>query len=221
MKQGVRRHQGAYAAWRRVLVSMFALACGCVLASALVAGLRGAPARGASAAIPTVGVVDFYAVSSTPPFLGITPERFTADDLSEMLTRAGTERITVVPRAEVLQAERAIGWHNDDVLHFARIGELAQRLHVDRLVVGWIRDLRVGGGSRLFFPFPPGDDLISGYAVLQVQVFDAPQGRLVMSKEVTGDSEGIVQTFVAEEAIHRALLPAVAPALEALTGSRP
>ncbi len=220
MRRSAGRCREAHPAWSRVLAFRPVLGCVFVLASVLVAALQGAPARGASTAIPTVGVVDFYAIPSISPFL-ITPERFTADDLSGMLTRAGTERITVVPRPEVLQAERAIGWRNDDVLHFARMGELAQRLHADRLVVGWIRDLRVDGdGFHVFFPFPNGD-LISGYAVLQVQVFDTSQGRLVMSRQFTGDSDGFVPTWVAQEALHRALIPAVAPALEVLTGGQP
>lgn len=190
-----------------------------VLAAVWVAGLPPFPVPRASAAGPTIGVVDFYAIPSMP-FLGISPERFTAGVLSEMLTRAGADRVAVLPRSEVLQAEQAIGWRNDDVLHFARMGELAQRLHADRLVVGWIRDLRVGGDFHVFFPFPS-SEIISGYAVLQVQVFDAPQGRLVMSREFTGDSTGVVRTFVAQEALHRALIPAVAPALEVLTGPQP
>lgn len=176
---------------------------------------------GAAPAIPTVGVVDFYAISPVAPIVGVIAERFSADDLSTMLARAGTERLTVLPRAAVQQAEREEGWRNADVLRYARLRSLAERLHADRLVVGWIRQLIVNtdsdGGA---FPKLGGGPIMAS-AVLVVQVFDAAGGRIVSEMQTEGEAIGSVRPILTEIVLHRALEPAIAHTVDALTAPAP
>lgn len=176
-------------------------------------------AAAAVAPVPTVGVVDFYAISPVLWMGGLFPEQFSADDLAAMLARAGVGRIAVVPRADVLRAERTLGWHDSDVLRFARLSDLAHSLHADRLVVGWIRDLSVGmGDGGGGFPRVGRGSGVSAHAILQVQVFDAARGRIISGMPSEGDAIGLVAYLTAEDALHRALGPTVAPTLDALTG---
>lgn len=215
------RYRWARAAWNA--------AFGLILVAGVVGGpavrwtcppRAGACARAAPAPVPKIGVVDFYALSPLPAFLSLTPQGFVADDLAGLLGRAGTDRIMVLPRSDVMQAQRALGWRTSDVMKYARMADLAQRLGADRLAVGWIRGLNVEreGDHHRFFP---GSDFVWGSADLQVQVFDAAQGRLIMSSEFRGTAAGFVPYLVAEEALHQALVPAVAPALAVLAGGAP
>ncbi len=174
-------------------------------------------AAGAAPAVRTIGVVDFYAISPVSPIVGVIPERFAADDLSGMLAQAGEGRIILVARRTVQQAEHELAWHDADVLRYDRLSALAQRLHADRLVIGWIRQLAVAfdsGGDG----FPPrGSGPIMATAALTVQVFDAGQGRIVAETRTDGDALGFVRPILTEIVLHRALEPAVAPTLSALT----
>ena len=77
-----------------------------------VAGLR-APEGTASSSVRTLGVVDFYAITPLGSFEGSFPERFAADDLSDLLTRAGGDRAAVIPRGVVRQAEASSRWRGE------------------------------------------------------------------------------------------------------------
>ncbi len=184
---------------------------------ALAATAPGAIAAG----IPSVAVVDFYAISPVAGAVGIVPERFAADDLSAMLARAGAGQITVVPRQDVQQAQRELGWTTADVLRFARMGALAQRVHADRLAIGWIRELAAqrdaGEGAGVQPRGAAGGTFAS--AAVHVQVFDAAQGRIIGGAEFRGYApwrSGPATTI--QDVLHRTLEPAVAPTLASLTG---
>lgn len=169
------------------------------------------PLPGAAAVPPAAAVVDFYAITPVPPVPGLIAERFAADDLSAMLAQAAAGRIGVIPRRTVERAERDLGWRDGDVLKYGRLAELARRLHADRLVVGWIRELvNSSPGSDGDFP-RMGNGPIMGSAVLVVQVFDAAQGRLVAEAPGEGDAVGMVRSVITEQVLHRALAPMVGP----------
>lgn len=194
------------------------LACAAICSVLLVLWAPGHPHAAGAAPGPLVGVVDFYALSPLEGFSTMVPERFTADDLSAMLARGGAGRIAVIPRADVEKAERALGWQDADVLKYARLRDLAHQVNAGRLVVGWIKSLRVshGGGPDLMEHGNTGGAEAS--TILQIQVFDASQGRIVSGMQFEGDARGLVAYLTAEEALHRALGPAVGPTLAALTG---
>ncbi len=165
---------------------------------------------------PAVAVIDFYAISPVVPIVGVVPERFAADDLSAMLGRAAAGRITLVPRATVQQAERELRWRDADVLRFARLGDLAQQLRAERLVVGWIKDLTITRGTSATLPHT-GSGPTNATAVVVVQVFDVAQRRIVTQTESSGFAMGIVRSVIAEEVLHRALEPVVAPTVATLS----
>ncbi len=84
--------------------------------------------------------------------------------------------MTVLSRLAVREAESAIGWQGADVLRFDRLKRLAGLLNADRLAVGWIQRFvldRSGTGGQ------GGGHFFSGLVTVEVQVFDAAQGRLV------------------------------------------
>ncbi len=196
-------------------------AVACVLAMALAFSPASLRQPTAAAGIPNVAVVDFYAISPAAGAAGILPERFAADDLSAMLARAGAGRITVVPRQDVRQAQRELGWTTADVLRFARMSALAQRVHADRLAVGWIRELAAqrdaGEGAGVQPRGAAGGTFAS--AAVHVQVFDAAQGRIIGGAEFRGYApwrSGPATTM--RDVLHRTLEPAVAPTLASLTG---
>lgn len=178
------------------------------------AGVAACGRAAQAAAVPVVGVVDFYAPQPIDGALGVVPERFSADDLSAALARAGEGRITVVPRGQVSAAEAALRWRGSDVLNFSRLGALAQRVGADRLVVGWIT---LFSFSPMDDASPPGGQYL-GTVNLVVQVFDAAQGRLVWQTKGTALGEGIILGLVMQQVLHQALAPTVAPTLAALTG---
>jgi len=179
------------------------------------------PKAGAGPAAPVVAVVDFYALSPVGPIAGVVPEWFAADDLSRMLAQAGVDRLTVLPRGSVQQAERDLAWRDADVLRYARLSALAERLHADRLVVGWIRQLTLGLDSHsVDFPSLGGGPILAS-AVVVVQIFDAAQGRIVAQTQTEGDAIGSIRPFLAETVLHRALVPAVGRTLDSLTVSTP
>lgn len=166
------------------------------------------PSPAPAAPLPVVGVIDFYSPSPLPwPTFDVVPERFAADDLAASLVQAGRGRYDVLPRSVVQQAEQQTRWQNDDVLRYSRMKDLAGRVHADRLVVGWIRELTVmQGGDDFFSP-------VVARATVVVQVFDAAQGRLVF--DTTGSI--VVVGGTASELLHGALQPTIAPVSAALS----
>ncbi len=181
-----------------------------VMTGAAVVILSLIPAAGMTAQnSPTVAVVDFYAPTPVPEFAGVTPERFAADDLSGMLAQAGRDRIILIPRAATEQAEADLRWHEDDVLHFARLSALSRNLHADRLVVGWISQFVVGHEQNREPVMHGGGGPITGFAIVVVQVFDAAQGRIVAETRAEGYGQGALHSLVAQQTLHGALQPAI------------
>lgn len=187
-----------------------------VAAGAVLSLLPGA----AGVAAPAVAVADFYAPTPVPAYAGLVPEQFAAADLSDMLARAGGGRLVPIPRATVQRAEADLRWHADDVLHFARLGALAQTLHADRLIVGWIVQFVVGHEPNGDIPLHGGGP-ITGGGVVVVQVYDAAEGRIVAETRGEGHGLGGLASLVAEETLHTALQPTIAPLLSTLTSPRP
>ncbi len=203
------RHWPPYSGKRAVIMGL-----ALVMGPALGAGL---PHPGAAAATPpVVGVVIFYSPSPLPwAAMDVVPERYGADDLTASLAKVAQGRFAVLPRSTVEQAEQAMRWKTEDVLRYARLRELAGRLHADRLVVSWIRTLEIMlGGS---------DDALSppvSRAAVTVQIFDASQGRLVMETQ----NSVAVADGRASTVLDRAVQPTVGPvsaALAAPAGSAP
>jgi hypothetical protein len=178
-----------------------ALLCLAVLLA--VMGLQ-APAGAAPSGVNTLGVVDFYAIAPLGSFEGSSPERFAADDLSELLTRAGADGLTVTPRGVVRRAEASIAWRNEDALRFDRLQTLARAAGADQLVIGWITMLNVDtGGSH--DGGPPTADVS-----VVVQVFDATQGRIVA--ETRRSAFPLLfgtRTLLEEQSLHLVLMPTV------------
>jgi hypothetical protein len=182
----------------------------CCAALALAAGLTLEAAVASS--VPSVGVCDFYALTPVPPVSGVIPEEFAADDFSAALAARANERYHVIARPSVRAAERDIRWRGSDVLSYGRLTELARRLHSDRLVVGWIREL-VNASDVVV---DGGNGPIQGSADVTVQVFDATQGRVIAETQGRGDALGAVRGAVTEEVLSRAVeatIPAISPAL--------
>jgi hypothetical protein len=178
-----------------------ALLCLAVLLA--IVGLQ-APAGAAPSGVTTLGVVDFYAIAPLGSFEGSFPERFAADDLSELLTRAGADRLTVTPRGVVRRAEASIGWRNEDALRFDRLETLARAVGADQLVLGWITmlDVETGGSHD---GGPPTADVS-----VVVQVFDAAQGRIVA--ETRRSAFPLLfgtRTLLEEQSLHLVLTPTV------------
>lgn len=180
------------------------------------------PAAGgvAGPTVPAVAVADFYAPTPVPTYAGLVPEEFAAADLSEMLARVGEGRLVPIPRATVQRAEGDLRWRADDALHFARLGALAQTLHADRLVVGWIAQFVVGHEPNGGIPFHGGGP-ITGFAVVVVQVFDAAEGRIMAETRAEGTAQGGLNSLVAEQTLHQALQPTISFLLSTLTSPRP
>ncbi len=175
----------------------------CLAVLLMVVGLR-APAGTASSSVRTLGVVDFYAVTPLGSFEGSFPERFAADDLSDLLTRAGGDRVAVIPRGVVRQAEASSGWRSEDVLRFGRLEALAHAIGADQLVIGWITMLDVEtGGSH------DGGPPMADVSVV-VQVFDAAQRRIVAETRQSAFTILFgTRTSLAEQGLHLALSPTV------------
>lgn len=177
------------------------------VALALVMAVTLLRAGTAAAAAGTVGVVDLYAPSPLAVIGSVIPERTAADELSAFLARAGNG-VTVVPRATVAQAERAMGWREQDALSFDRLSALARAAGADRLVVGWIRTLSMGGaGSEPMVP--DGNGVRLAQAAVVVQVFDAGQGRIVAERSAAGTAIGVVPEVLVRDVLRNALAPAV------------
>ncbi len=168
----------------------------------------------AAPATGMVGVVDFYAPTPLGPF-GFAPERFSADDLSTLLTQAEAGRFTVVSRDSMERAEASLGWQSMDVLHFARLRALARAVGANALIVGQIPLLDNLDGGRT----PPGATVETN---LRLQIFDAAQGRIVAE---TRPSASVVaaldRDLRTKQVLHEALVRAVPPLVDALTTGSP
>jgi hypothetical protein len=166
----------------------------------------------AVSSVPTVGVCDFYALTPVSSVSGVIPEEFAADDLSATLAARAGGRYRVIPRPSIRAAEKEIRWRDSDVLRYGRLTELARRLHSDRLVVGWIREL-VNASDVVV---DGGNGPIEGSADVTVQVFDATQERVIGGTRGRGDAIGAVRGALTEEVLARAVeatIPAISPAL--------
>jgi curli biogenesis system outer membrane secretion channel CsgG len=163
-----------------------------LIAGAIAAA--GMPTPAAGAADHTVAVVMFYAPSPVITYPGVVPEEYVASDLSTILAASSGGRFTVVPRDRVRAEESALRWREWDALRFARLAELASAVGADRVVVGWIRQFTVegngGGGGQDFDLGGGAGGLITGTAVVQYQIFDATQGRIVYETQVEGHGTG-------------------------------
>jgi hypothetical protein len=191
----------------------------CLVILAAVVGLFSTPA--APAAVPAVGVVDFYARRTLASFGGATPTRFAANDLSQLLADASAGRFTVAAREAMEQAEAQLGWQGDDVLRFARLRELARAASVDQLVVGWITLLAVSVGGGNSKPPDGGNGPPTALSNLVLQVFDAGQGRIVGETHESGFAMGASPHLLQEWALHRALVPAIPALMATLTSQAP
>jgi hypothetical protein len=206
-----RRSSESRAGWGRIVAT-----------GAAVVFLSLIPAAGMTAqSSPTVAVVDFYAPTPVPKFAGVVPERFAADDLSGMLARMGRDRFMLIPRATTEQAEADLRWHEDDVLHFARLIDLSRNLHADRLVVGWISQFVVGHEPNSDVVVHGGGGPITGFAIVLLQVFDAAQGRIVAETRAEGYGQGGLHSLVAQQTLHDALQPAIPSLISTLTSPGP
>jgi hypothetical protein len=192
-------------------------------AVALIAGMPGMlSASPAGASDHTVAVALFYAPTPLAPVPELIPEEYASADMSARLA-AASAGLAVVPRAQVKAEENALHWREADVLRFARLGELAQAVGADRVVVGWIRQLaldRLGGnGTNLDIGGGGGGGLIDGLAVVVVQVFDAPRGRIVYQTQVEGHGTGGLPTQVAQQAVDDAVRRGATRLIGPLTGA--
>lgn len=212
--QSSRRRQVAILTRRRCASARAVWRAGCVLAVGALAVLAPQVAPAATEPV-TLGVVDFYAITPVESVSGLIPERTAADDLHAILARTSDGRYTMIPRDVMQRAEAELHWNEADVVHFARLKALADRVHADRLAVGWIQALSVEGQSTEEPPFLRSNTL-TGFASLVLQLFDASQGRLVAEVRGTGYSvAGVVRARVLEEALDNALEPLARPLLSA------
>jgi hypothetical protein len=178
-----------------------------VLTVAVAAVVAGAAAPALAVDRPIIAVADFYSPGALPIAVVTDPEPYAADVLTGLLIRAGGNALTVLPRSEVRSGERALGWRSQDALNFSRLGALAQALHADRVMLGWITRVSLYRQDVLVF----GADV-----ALNMQMFDARQGRIVWQHEIGGSGLGGVPDFAVQIALERALAhgagAAVAPA---------
>lgn len=192
---------------------------GVVVLAVVLAPLAAGAARGPL----KVGVVDFYAPTPLAPFSGFFPERFAAGDLTDLLARAGGDRLVMIPRDAVQRSEQEMRWSDADVLHFDRLRALAGVVGADRLIVGWIQRLTVegGGGAGGRIGLMDGGDGAAGATraevELVVQVFDAGQGRLVDEAQYFASGVGGPRAELAKRVMDHALRPAIPALLDHLT----
>lgn len=169
-----------------------------------------------------VGVVDFYAPTPLGTFSGVSPERFAADDLSNLLARAAAGRLEVIPRVTMQRAEGAMRWRETDVLHFDRLRALARAVAADRLVVGRIPLLQVEAGGGGGVPIPPdGNGPPTALVNLVVQVFDEAEARIVAEAHASADIIGATRPQLTEQVLHVALDRGLPDVLRLLTAQAP
>jgi hypothetical protein len=192
------------------LLVIVAAAAGVILPAPIGVGAQPAPA---------VGVVDFYAPSPLETFDGIQPKRFAADELSAMLAQASAGRLSVIPRPVIEQAESHLGWQETDVLRFERLQALGRAVNADQLIVGWIPLLVVEVGNGTGMMPPDGGGPPTATANLVVQVFSVAQGRIVTEMHTSGFALGAIPVVLTQWVLQRALQPAVAPLISAVTSA--
>ncbi|MHB8733134.1 MAG: hypothetical protein ACYDAB_15275 [bacterium] len=126
--------------------------------------------------------------------------------MTGLLVRAGGNAITVLPRSAVAAEERALGWHAQDALNYSRLGTLAQALHADRVMLGWITRVSVFRQDILAF---------NADVALNVQMFDARQSRIVWQRETEGFGLAGFPDVAVQIAVERGLSRGVEPAVAA------
>jgi len=193
--------------------------------AAIIAGLVGSGwVAGAAAAPVSVGVVEFYAPGPEANINSVVPSRAAANELTALLaSAAGADGILVAPRAIMERSETEVRWQNQDVLSFARLGDLGRAAGTDRLVVGWLPTVGTSGGGTQ----PPqgakdgnGSTLITADVV--VQIFDVGQGRLVGEMHSSGSAlSGPVAALGTLEMLRNALLPTVPWLMAHLSSASP
>lgn len=188
------------------------LAAACLgLAGALAAGpAASAPAAVAPADRPIIAVAEFYSPGALPISVVTDLESHAADVLAGLLVRGGGSALTVLPRSEVWAQERSLGWRARDALNYSRLGALAQALHADRVMLGWISRVSVYRQDVLIF---------NADAALNVQMFDARAGRIVWQRETEGYGLAGFPDFAAQIAVERALARGLGPAVAAASAT--
>ncbi|HLW47143.1 MAG TPA: hypothetical protein VKW09_05185 [bacterium] len=188
----------------------------------LMAGAFCPPAP-VQAADQTAAVVLFYATTPVTTYSGVVPEEYASAGMSTRLTAASAGRLTVVPRDQVRAQEQGLRWRESDVLRFGRLEELAHAAGAGRLVVGWIRQLIIdhlgGGAGDLDVGGGEGGGLTVGDAVMEIQVFDAAQGRITYQTEVAGHATGAITMRVVQDTLDDTVGRAVAQIVGALTAA--
>jgi len=183
-----------------------------IVAALLVAGMLpavpavSAPATVAPADRPIIAVAEFYSPGAPPISVVTDLESYAADVLTGLLVRGGGSALTVLPRGEVRGAERSLGWHAQDALNYSRLGALAQALHADRVMLGWITRVSLFRQDVLVF---------NADAALNMQMFDARQGRIVWQHGTDGYGLAGFPDFAAQIAVERALARGLSAAVAA------
>jgi len=155
----------------------------------------------------SVAVVDFSMTGRAPSISGLTPGRFAADDLSQMLAGVKHRPLTIIPRETVRDAETSLNWQIADLLRFDRLAELARRVGADHLFVGRIESL-IAQAQRM-----SGGNMSRVDASVRVQVFDAAQKRFVGNALGSGLGMGPSQRVAAQQALHQANADALSKAV--------
>ena len=157
-----------------------------------------------------VAVLDFSTSGPLPSISGLTPGRFAADDLAEMLARITHRPLRVIPRKGVREAEASLHWQSTDLLRFDRLAQLAQRVGADHLFVGRVERLDIPGHSAL------GGSMFRVTASVRVQVFDAAAKRFVGDARGSGLALSPSQLVAAQQALHDANAEALPQAISKL-----
>lgn len=184
----------------------FALAAAlCVMFGGLLPA-RPAVSAPAPADRPIVAVADFYSPGALPVAVVTDLEPYAADVLTDLLVRTGRAALTVLPRSEVRAQQRALGWRSRDALNYSRLGALARALHADRVMLGWITRVSVFRQDILAF---------NADVALNIQMFQARDGRIVWQRETGGFGLSGSPDFAAQIALERGLGSGLAAAVAA------
>lgn len=165
-----------------------------------------APAPVAPADRPIVAVADFYSPGALPVAVVTDLEPYAADVLTGSLVRAGGGALTVLPRSEVRAHQRALTWRSRDALNYSRLAALARALHADRVMLGWITRVSVVRQDILAF---------NADVALNIQMFQARDGRIVWQRETDGFGLSGSPDFAARIALDRGLRNGLAAAVAA------
>lgn len=165
-----------------------------------------APAPVAPADRPIVAVADFYSPGALPIAVVTDLEPYAADVLTGLLVRAGGGALTVLPRSEVRAQQRALKWRSRDALNYSRLEALARALHADRVMLGWITRVSVFRQDILAF---------NADVALNIEMFQARDGRIVWQRETYGVGLSGSPDFAAQIALQRGLGNGLAAAVAA------